>query len=199
MGQLTVGDIIKNGFARGLKNILAVVVNFILWAITIWIPYINVGTTIGLVIGIITKMKNGETISLTEVFNPEYRKKMGEFFLASAFVGLGVAIGTAFLVIPGIVIGIAWSLTILLVVDKGMGPLEAITKSNELTYGKKWTIFGGAIVLSLITGVAGGVVIGLISLINVMFLTALFGIVVVALSACIMLGAASYIYGTLAG
>lgn len=195
--ELTVGNIVSNGFNRGLKNILAVAVNFFLWAITLIVPYINVGTTIGLCIGIVTKMKNGETISFTEVFNPVYRKKMGEFFLVSAFVGMGTAFGFVFAVIPGIVIAVAWSLAVLLVVDRDMEPLDAIKKSNELTYGKKWTMFGGMIVLVIICGLASTIIVGLISLLHIAVLTFVFGIVIGAVSTCFSLGAYSYIYGEL--
>jgi uncharacterized membrane protein len=41
------------------------------------------------------------------------------------------------MLIPGLIIGLAWSLAILLVIDKGKNPSEAITLSNTLTYGNK--------------------------------------------------------------
>ncbi|MCL2472917.1 MAG: hypothetical protein FWF26_04495 [Treponema sp.] len=140
--KLDVMATLKDGIAIGSKNIGPILVNVILWVVTIWIPYLNVGTTIGLMVGIVSKASKGEAISYTEIFESKYRKNMGEFFLAAGLVCVGVWIGTIFFIIPGIVIGLAWSLTILLVIDKGKNPTEAITLSNSLTYGFKWRIFG---------------------------------------------------------
>ena len=140
--KLAVGATIREGIAIGAKNMGPILVNVVLWVLTIWIPYLNVGTTIGLTAGIVSKAGRGEVISLTEIFNPKYRKYMGEFFLVSGLIGVGVGIGTIFGIIPGIVIGLAWNLAILLVVDKGKNPTEAITLSNNCTYGYKWKMAG---------------------------------------------------------
>ena len=99
------------------------------------------GTTIALFAGILTKIANDEEISVTEVFDPKYRRYMGEYFLTSGLVRVGEAAGYALLIAPGIVIQTAWSLAVSLVVDKGENPTEAILKSNKLTYGNKMTIF----------------------------------------------------------
>jgi len=132
---------LKEGIGIGTKNIGAILVNVLLWLVTLWIPYLNVGTTIGLTAGIVSKASRGEIIPMTEIFDPKYRKYMGEFFLTSGLIGIGVGVGFFFAVIPGIVIGLAWSLAILLVVDKGKNPTEAITLSNNCTYGYKGKIF----------------------------------------------------------
>ena len=141
VSKLAVIATIKEGIIIGTKNIGPIVVNVLLWILTIWIPYLNVGTTIGLMVGIVTKASRGETISMTEIFDPQYRKYMGEYFLTAGLVGVGVGAGAIFLIIPGYVIALAWSLAILLVIDKGKNPTEAITLSNNLTYGYKGKIF----------------------------------------------------------
>ena len=159
--KLEVVATIKDGIVTGSKNIGSILVNVLLWALTIWIPYLNVGTTIGLAVGIVSKASKGEIISPTEIFNPQYRKYMGEFFLTSGLVGIGVVIATAFFVIPGIVLSFAWSLSILLAVDKGKNPSEAISLSNKLTYGNKGRMFG----IYLLLGLAFSIVAGLLTLI----------------------------------
>lgn len=140
--KLAVIATIKEGMNIGTKNIGPILVNLLLWILTIWIPYLNVGTTIGLTAGIVSKASRGEIISMTEIFNPQYRKYMGEFFLTCGLVTMGVGVGIIFGVIPGIVISLAWSLAILLVVDKGKNPTEAITLSNNCTYGYKLKMIG---------------------------------------------------------
>ncbi|MDR0442089.1 MAG: hypothetical protein LBH44_01620 [Treponema sp.] len=161
--KLEIVATLKEGVGIGVKNIGPILVNLVLWVLTAWIPYLNVGTTIGLMIGVVSKASKGEAIPFTEIFDPKYRKYMGEFFLVSGLVGVGVGIGMVFAVIPGIVIGLAWCFAPLLVIDKGKNPMEAITLSNNLTYGNKGRMFGTffiaafafGIVTSILAGIAG--------------------------------------------
>src|SRR4051812_44524484 len=121
MSALTVAGIVKNGLQTGLKNAASLLGAGVLWALTIWIPYLNVRTTIG-VVGLIAAMSKGEVISPTAIFRPEYRKQMGEFFLVQAFISVGVTIGLTFMVVPGIIIALSWGLAPLLVIDQGVNP-----------------------------------------------------------------------------
>ncbi|MCL2557449.1 MAG: hypothetical protein FWE09_03130 [Treponema sp.] len=154
---------IRDGIAIGAKNIGPILVNVILWVLTIWIPYLNVGTTIGLVVGIVAKASRGEAISFTEIFDARYRKYMGEYFLVSGLVFIGAFIGLAFFVIPGLVISMAWMFAPMLTVDKGKNPMEAITLSNNITYGNKGRIF----CIELLVAVVFGIVIAILSFIPV--------------------------------
>jgi hypothetical protein len=54
-----------------------------------------------------------------------------------------------FMIIPGIIISIGWSLAIYILLDKGVAPGEAMIRSNKATYGYKWTIFGVSFLLGL--------------------------------------------------
>jgi hypothetical protein len=160
--KLEVIETIKDGINIGIQNIGAILVNTLLWVLTVWIPYLNVGTTIGLTVGIVAKASRGELIPMTEIFDPKYRKCMGEYFLVVGLVGLGVSFGMAFLFIPGIVISLAWSLAILLVIDKEKNPVEAITLSNNCTYGYKWRMVG----IYLLTGLCVVVAISILTAIG---------------------------------
>jgi hypothetical protein len=195
--QLTVGGIIQNGFLTGLRNAASLVGAVALWALTIWIPYLNVGTTIGL-LGLIAAMSKGDVISPTAIFRKEYRKQMGEFFLVQAFIAIGVTIGLMFLVIPGIVIAMAWGFAPLLVIDRGMNPTEALQKSNDLTSGKKWIIFIGAVLTVLATEAA---VVLLVSLFNAIHwsLAGLIGLAGLVLIISVAMGTQAHIYGVITG
>jgi len=138
---LNIAATIGEGISIGIKNIIPVVVNALLWVLTVWIPYLNIGTTIGLYVGIIAKAGNGERISMTEIFNPKYRKYLGEYFLTCALIGMGIFAGLLMFIFPGIIIAITWSLALLLVVDKGKDPTAAMTMSNNCTYGNKGRMF----------------------------------------------------------
>jgi len=48
MEQLTISSIFRNSIAIGSRGALSVMGAVIFWALTLWIPYLNVGTTIGL-------------------------------------------------------------------------------------------------------------------------------------------------------
>jgi len=196
--ELTVSGIISNGIKKGLKNAVAIVVNAVLWVITIWIPYLNVGTTIGLSVGIVAKIARNEPIGMTEIFDPKYRRRMGEFFLANGFVYLGTYIGAIFMVIPGIVISIAWSLAILLVIDKEQNPMAAINNSNTMTYGKKWTIFFSYLVVGVVLAVVFGIVSWILNMIWG-FLATLGAIVMLAIFVSIYISIQAYIYQVLSG
>jgi len=151
--KLDIVETLREGIDFSIKNIGPILVNLLLWVLTIWIPYLNVGTTIGLFVGIISKISREETVSYTEIFDPKYRKYMGEFFLTAGLVFIGTFIGIIFLIIPGIIISIAWSFALLLVIDKGKNPSEALALSNNITYGYKWRIFIINFIVSLIFSV----------------------------------------------
>jgi len=162
--KLDVLGTIRDGVEIGRRNIGPIIINVVLWALTCWIPYLNVGTTIGLFVGIVLKASKGEAISSTEIFNPHYRKYLGEFFLTSGFIFIGVLIGIIFGIIPGLVIQLAWSLSLLLLIERGINPTEAITLSNKYTYGYKWRMFA----IRFLTGLAFAIVISVLSLIPIM-------------------------------
>ena len=186
--KLDVAPTIKEGIQIGLRNIIPILANVVLWALTVWIPYLNVGTTIGLSVGIVSKASKGEAISITEIFDPKYRKYMGEFFLTSGLMSVGIGIGTAFFIIPGIIIGLAWSLSLLLVIDKGKNPTEALTISNNYTYGYKGKMVCIYIAVCLAFFIVQAILIGIATATHsagfmsfmgfIVFLTALFEIFV---------------------
>jgi len=186
--KLEIIGTIKDGIEIGTKNIGPILVNCLLWVLTCWIPYLNVGTTIGLFVGIISKASKGETIEMTEIFNPVYRKYMGEYFLVSGLVGLGVGVGFMFLFIPGYVIAIAWMFAPLLTIDKGKNPAEAITLSNNATYGNKWRIFG----ICLLVGLAFGILAGIFALIPVLGVILIVALVIFALFVAVGIQASIY-------
>jgi len=196
MNELTTGEIISQGLSRGLKNMVAIAVNFLLWIVTVWIPYLNIGTTIGLFVGIVAKSSRDEPISYTEIFNPVYRKRMGDFFLVTALSTMGISIGLALFLIPGIVLGIAWMLAALLTVDGGLNPIDAIKRSNAVTYGKKAAIFWAMVVIELIICV-GVFVLNLIFGHISSFLGGLIVVVFEAFAMSFVISAQGFIYSRL--
>lgn len=191
--KLSIGKIYSEGISMGLIHAPAIIVNAILWALTIWIPYLNVGTTIAMATGIVAKVSKGETISMTEVFKPEYRRYMGEYFLTSGLISAGAAFGFMLFIAPGYVIMIAWSLALLLVVDQGKNPMEALSLSNNATYGNKMTMF----LAKLILIIALGIIITILS--RIPGIGSLLAAVVMLTATFAVVGIDAYIYKTLCG
>lgn len=144
--KLDFGQLLSNAVSLGLKNFPSLLGCLILWLLTLWIPYVNVGTTIA-IITLPAAISKGKIISPLEIFDKKYYKFMGEFFLVSGLRSLIIFPAMLFLIVPGIVLSIAYSLSTLLVVDKGKGASEALKLSNNLTYGNKMVIFLAQLVL----------------------------------------------------
>ena len=69
---------------------------------------------------------------------------------ATILTGLAVMAGLVFLIAPGIIIGIMLSQALLIIIDRGVGPIEALQLSMRVTAGNRLTLFGLYIVLSFI-------------------------------------------------
>ncbi len=140
MKKLDVLKICQDGAVLGFKNVASIIGAVILWLITIWIPYLNVGTTIAIQT-MPLELAKGNVINPLFIFDAKYRKFMGEFFTLVGMMLIALIPAYLFMVVPAIVIGIGWSIAVLLLLDKGMAPGEAMINSTKLTYGNKWSIF----------------------------------------------------------
>lgn len=144
--KITVGSVLSEGIGLGMKNAASMLGATILWLLTIWIPYLNVGTTIAMTT-IPIELSKGKVISPLFIFDGKYRKYMGEYFTLIGLMYLAIFPAMIFMLIPGIIISIGWSLAMYILLDKGVAPGEAMIRSNKATYGYKWTIFGVSFVL----------------------------------------------------
>lgn len=152
MANLQVMPVIKDGFTIGVKNAPSLIGAVILWILTIWIPYINVGTTIA-ICSIPVALSKGKVLSPTFIFGSQYRKQMGDVFILEGLSLMATYFAMLFLIIPAFVLSYSWSQALYLLLDKEYTPTEALTKSNKLTYGHKWTLFGIDILILLLVTV----------------------------------------------
>lgn len=190
--KITIQSVLTEGVAIGLKNLPSLVAATVLYIATIWIPYVNVGTTIAMN-SIPCALSKGEVISPLFIFEGKYRKYMGEYFTLIGLQALSLIPAFLFMVVPGIIIALGWSLSLYILIDKGVGPSEAMVASNKATYGYKWTIF----LSNLALVVAFYVVFGIVMLVFGMLADFLAVIGVIALVVCLMvasLGMSAYIY-----
>ncbi len=87
---------------------------------------------------IILKLVRGEGASFTDL-------KAGmpyfmNFFLCMLIIGIGTALGSLMLLVPGLFFAVRTAFAPFLIVDEDLGPIEALQKSNELVTGYSWQI-----------------------------------------------------------
>lgn len=188
--KITVKDVLSEGIGLGIKNSASLLVASILWLITSWIPYINVGTTIAM--GTIPiELSKGKVISPTFIFDSKYRRYMGEFFTLIGLMWMAISPALLFGIIPGIIIYLGWSLSLFILLDKGIAPGEAMVQSNKATYGYKGTIF----VIDLIINIAAGIL--FLIFLSIPYLGIILDIVLIIAFIVIKLGCSAVIYRNL--
>ena len=173
--KLEIIPTIKDGIVYGLKNIPSLLGMVVLYVLTVWIPYLNVGTTIGLQKSVI-KIGRGEVINPLDIFKAEHRKNLGDYFLLYGLMSMGIAGATAFMFIPGIVVGIAWSFAIYFFLDKGLAPTKCLKVSWKATEGEKWTIFWIEFLACLAFSIVAGILFGMAGIKYVGWLFAILGV-----------------------
>ena len=181
--KLDFAQSLRDAIYVGVKNAPSIIAALVLFLITIWIPYLNIGTFIAITL-LPTQLAKGEVINPIGIFDSKYRRYMGEFFITTGLMVFPILIACLFLYIPGIVLSLSWSLAYYFLIEKGKNPMQAIKASNDATYGSKWIMFFIMLVVGVLFGVAFGIFGAICSLINVGFITfvVMFVLIVLALS-----------------
>lgn len=109
----------------------------VLWAIA----YMVVQFIISMgVIKAYLNITRGEKVTM-ETFT-SVAPKILNFFAAQILMMFIILGGFLLLIVPGIYFSIKFMFTPYLVIDKGMGPVEALKASGKMTDGVKWDIVG---------------------------------------------------------
>lgn len=87
------------------------------------------------------------------------------YFIASFIYGAIVIVGLILLVVPGIIWAIKFQYFAYFMVDKNLGPIDALKASSKLTEGVRWNLFFLKLVIILIN------IVGFICLIVGLFIT----------------------------
>ncbi|MBO4564991.1 MAG: hypothetical protein J5720_06130 [Bacteroidaceae bacterium] len=160
--------IIVQGVKLGISRFLTIFCSVVLWLLTIWIPYLNVGTTIAICTMPIALADNDKLAKPTYIFAEKYRKYMGDFFTLLGLLYLTLIPAYIFGVIPAIIIGIGWSMAFYILFDKHITPSDALLESTEKTYGHKMTIFLAFLLYNVGFAVIWGIIYGIVTLIGVL-------------------------------
>lgn len=97
--------------------------------------------------------RNNKKASYKELFTTY--QPFWVFLGASLLMGLAVAVGMVLLVIPGIIAAIMLQFSTYLVIDKGLGVMESLKESVNMTKGNRWKLFGLMLILALMNAVGG--------------------------------------------
>jgi uncharacterized membrane protein len=90
---------------------------------------------------------NPDTVDLSALWHPQpFWKYLG----ASILYAVALVVGLILLVVPGIIFALMFMFTTFIVIDRELGPVEAMKESNRITYGHKWSLLGFTLVLVLI-------------------------------------------------
>lgn len=118
-------------------------------------------------VAILMRHANGETVVFDDLFDLVDKR-----WIYFAFLGivknLLIVLGLICFVAPGVYLAIRWMFAELLVIDKGLRPLEALKASSEMTEGVRGKLFLYALVsiLLMIVGffalIIGAVVAGIV-------------------------------------
>lgn len=184
MKKLDFAETLKDSIEIGVKNAPSIVVAVVLWLVTIWIPYINIGTTIAIKL-LPIELAKGNVINPLSIFDSKYRRYMGEFLITWGLMLIPIYIATLFLVVPGIVLSLSWGLSFYFLLDKGKNPMQAIKASNDATYGSKWSMFFVILAFAVVMGIVYGIFMLLCSAIDIGFITFVVMLVLVVLTSSI--------------
>jgi hypothetical protein len=138
--KLNIQQTLTEGVSLGLKNIVNLLLMSLLYIITIWIPYLNVGTTIGFYKAIVALSK-GEAIDPTSIFSRDNYKSLGDFFLLLGLQTAGIGAAAMFFFVPAMVVSLAWQFSMYFFLDKKTSPLKSLGLSYDATCGEKWRLF----------------------------------------------------------
>lgn len=156
--KLNFSETFAEALKIGLSNAVNLLLTVILYIITVWIPYLNVGTSIGF-LKIIVALSKGEPIDPLSIFSRQNFKGLGDFFLLLGLQTAGTGAAGIFFFVPALVLGVAWRFATLFFVDKGFSPLKSLSTSYNTTCGEKWRIF----FINLAAGLAICLVSGLLA------------------------------------
>lgn len=88
-----------------------------------------------------------DTVELSALWHPQ---PFWKFLAASILVGLAIGIGFVLLIVPGLIATVLFMFTTFIVIDRGLGPIEAMKESMRIGSGHRWTLLGLIAVLMLI-------------------------------------------------
>lgn len=118
---------------------------------------ISIGLAFLLDIGIrafaIKAHDNVQAVKLEDLWHPE---SYFQYLIAVVLTGIVVVIGLILLIIPGIILVLMLAFVKLSVIDKKLGPIEAMRESMRITKGHRWELLA-LLLLLLLLNIVGAI------------------------------------------
>lgn len=166
-GSISVGDAVSYGWNAYWKNVgTLVVIAIVVLAINIVVGLIAqaTGSVAGQIIvqfiGFFASMLISlgwirVSLEVTRGVKPEVGDLFkfdgyGPYILASLLFALGFYVGLILCIIPGIIFAVAFGFYGFVIAERGVGVMDSLKESADLTRGNRWQLFGLGIVLLLI-------------------------------------------------
>ena len=112
----------------------------------------------GALIEAVADVRDGRAdLTLSETFG-RVKPRVLPLLGASILAGLGIALGFALLIVPGLILLTWWCLVPAAVVLEGRRVFDAFGRSRALVRGNGWSVFGLLVVTYLLTSVVAGVI-----------------------------------------
>ncbi len=92
----------------------------------------------------------GQRVSWRLIFAAFSRRKVISMSVAAFLQIILICIGFLLLILPGIYLSLGYVLTMPLILEKGLGPWQALEASRKAIHKKWWSVFGLYLVMSLI-------------------------------------------------
>ena len=159
--RFSIGEAVRFGWGVARRNVGFFLVMVILTTIVDGIPgKIQLATRetaplisslaglLGVAIGLVTsigwtkillRFVDGERPTHADLY--AHHPLLFKYFLVNVLIMLAIAAGFILLIIPGFMAAVRYSMAPFLVVDRGLGPIEAMRKSAEITRGARWRLF----------------------------------------------------------
>lgn len=169
--SFSVSDVYKSGFETYKKNwqiflavsLIMIVVSVIsenikdsfLLEISFWL--ISTLLWVG-VLKLCLDLASGKKVKLDSLLN-EFTK-VPSYIVSSIIYGFVVVLGFILLILPGIFIAIRLQLYLYFIVDKSLGPIEALKASWKATDGCFWDLFLAA-VMAIVINILGALALGI--------------------------------------
>jgi len=119
--------------------------------------YSGVGSILDWLIGTLISMgavafylkahDNPEQVTLSALWHPH---PYWSYLAATVLVGLVIVLGLLLLIVPGIIFGLMFMFTSFIVIDRALGPIDAMKESKRITSGYRWRLLGFVLLLALI-------------------------------------------------
>jgi uncharacterized membrane protein len=90
---------------------------------------------------------NPEQVTLSALWHPH---PYWSYLAATVLVGLVIVLGLLLLIVPGIIFGLMFMFTSFIVIDRALGPIDAMKESKRITSGYRWRLLGFVLLLALI-------------------------------------------------